>query len=504
MYQVVIVDDEPYIVEGIKNAIDWTGFGFEIALAAVSPIKALDYIGSRRVHLLITDISMPELDGITLIKRSKEANPLLSIIVLSAYDNFEFVRPALRHGAENYLLKPLDPDELTESVSQIAHHLQTREELSTSYGSAMLTFRSTFTEHWVKNILSSEELNTRAALLGINLNAGNYTVAVFSSKTQDDGLLSRFFNFLLSLLPGRFTAHFYFETPKQLVGILTSLHPDTDSVKNLVEHLNTTTLMLEFPVFCACGPTVRSSSEVSYSYQCARPLLLLKYTDAGDCFYSSMEPFPGMWQKLSANPKEVSMTEYTGIVKSIFKTLRTGQAAGHCAAFVLCHLYQSFFSEVDELPEKYPALFKILKSFPAESADIGSLELYTYSFIEACYSLYETTSETISPCVGAVIKAVREFSDKDISLKTLAARLNMSPSYLGNIFKQQTGEYFNDYLTEARLNYAIALIRNTDLKMKEIVEKAGFSSQTYFNRIFKRYYNTSPNAYRRQIKLEEL
>jgi len=105
------------------------------------------------------------------------------------------------------------------------------------------------------------------------------------------------------------------------------------------------------------------------------------------------------------------------------------------------------------------------------------------------------------PCVNAVIKAIEEFKDKDISLKTLAARLNVSPSYLGTVFKQQTGYYFNDYLTEARIRYAAKLIETTDMKMKDIVDEVGFSSQTYFNRMFKRFFNVSPVAYRRDKKL---
>ena len=107
------------------------------------------------------------------------------------------------------------------------------------------------------------------------------------------------------------------------------------------------------------------------------------------------------------------------------------------------------------------------------------------------------------PCVDACIAAVHEFSDKDISLKTLAAKLNMHPSYLGNVFHQQTGFYFNDYLNEERLKYAATLIETTDMKMKDIVDKVGFSSQTYFNRQFRRRFGTAPNTYRREIKMKQ-
>ena len=108
------------------------------------------------------------------------------------------------------------------------------------------------------------------------------------------------------------------------------------------------------------------------------------------------------------------------------------------------------------------------------------------------------------PMVDAVIKTIHEFSDKDISLKTLAFKLNVTPSYLGTVFHQQTGYYFNDYLTDARLKYAAHLLEHTDMKIKDIVDKIGFSSQTYFNRSFKRYFDTSPISYRRDKKIGNL
>ena len=110
MYKAVIVDDEPFVVEGLKNAIDWSGYNFELALCTTNPKEALAFLEQNPADLLVTDISMPEMDGIELIRRTRQINSLISILVLSAYDNFDYVRSAMRQGAENYLLKPLDPD----------------------------------------------------------------------------------------------------------------------------------------------------------------------------------------------------------------------------------------------------------------------------------------------------------------------------------------------------------------------------------------------------------
>jgi len=181
MYQAVIVDDEPVIVSGIRDALDWEGFGFEIALATTSPATVLSFLSVHPVHLLITDISMPEMDGIALIREAKSLVPLLSVIVLSAYDNFDYVKGALRYGAENYLLKPLSSDELSDSIRNVVSHVKEREVLNMNYDGTMLTFRSTFVEQWLKNLLTPETLLERAGLLGINLEMDNYTAVIFSA-----------------------------------------------------------------------------------------------------------------------------------------------------------------------------------------------------------------------------------------------------------------------------------------------------------------------------------
>ena len=112
--------------------------------------------------------------------------------------------------------------------------------------------------------------------------------------------------------------------------------------------------------------------------------------------------------------------------------------------------------------------------------------------------------QAYSPMIDVVIESIHSFSDKDISLKLLANRLNVSPAYLGTVFHQQTGYYFNDYLAEARLKYGAELLLTPNLKIKDIVEKCCFSSQTYFNRSFKRYFGTSPVSYRREKKISSM
>ena len=102
----------------------------------------------------------------------------------------------------------------------------------------------------------------------------------------------------------------------------------------------------------------------------------------------------------------------------------------------------------------------------------------------------------LHPYVRKTIEYIYSESNNDISLKTIAAEFNVSSAYLGQLFKSQTGKYFNDFLTSVRLEYSKKLIVETDMKVSDIAIQAGFSSQTYFNRIFKRVHGTSPREYR--------
>ncbi|MBQ8639105.1 MAG: response regulator [Lachnospiraceae bacterium] len=499
MYQAVIVDDEPIIVDGIAKAIDWSGFHIEVACAATDPQEALNYILSHPVHIVITDVSMPGLDGLQLIQKAKQSKPNLYVVVLSAYDNFEYVRTALRCGAENYLLKPLDPDELSDTISQIISHIQEREQLSQTYGQSMMTFRSAFTEQWVKNLLGGSDLVSRAELLGINLDADSFTSVIFSCPDGNETAMSRFFDRLLYHLPGHFTGNFFFETPSRLVSVLSPISHAEESVCDFLLPILTLMRNSEIPVFASIGTTVSGYSEVPKSYQQAVSFSFLEYADLSCAVYQEEPAITSSVQDaLKALPCDCSTVSPVAVLFDRYDP-------EICCRHVLSQWIASICREEYQLSDKYPQLAGLLPGYPkALSAAASDYRDFTLRFLTESFPVISKSQQTSYPMVDAVLKIIHEFSDKDISLKTLAAKLNVTPSYLGTMFRQQTGYYFNDYLADARLRYAAELLENTDLKIKDIVDRIGFSSQTYFNRSFKRFFGTSPVTWRRDKKLKEL
>lgn len=498
MYQVVIVDDESFVLEDLKKAIDWEGYNFEIACADTNPLNALTYIRTNPVDLLITDISMPEMSGLELILNAKETNPLLSVLVLSAYDNFDYVRTALRNGAENYLLKPLDPDELSESIRSVNEHLKERSKLSSTYGSTMLTFRSLFTENWVKGALDTDDFLTRADLLGINLALDNYTVCIFSSLNTEAEQMSMLFDWVLAACIGKYQSHFYFETPTCLVCILSSTTPESN-MEDFLSNVNKARPLFPFSFFVSVGNTVDNYEDVSDSYRNAHSYLFLQHTKMKELICSTLILPLNLHTVIEQSYSSADMDTYLKQLLDAFSPMLDTRKRMAFQLTVINHgLSQTNFEQ-----NKHPALLALLREIPGSGKYYNEIRDYMKKFVSACYEILQEHQKIQSgkyPCVDTVIQAVHEFSNKDISLKTLASQLDMHPSYLGNIFHQQTGYYFNDYLNEERLKYAAELMGQTGLKMKEIVDKAGFSSQTYFNRLFKRKYGASPLAYRREMK----
>lgn len=494
MNQAVLVDDEPYVVENLKNAIDWNGFQMEIGLASTSSTAALDYILSNPVSLVITDISMPDMDGLELIRKIKDAKPYIYVVVLSAYNNFEYARTALKYGAENYLLKPVDPDELSDAISQIAGHIQEREQLNSTYGQAILTFRSAFTEQWVKNLLPANEINTKANLLGINLNAARFTAVVFSCSKSSPDNMSKFFDLFLPCLPGQYIGSFFFETPTCLVGVLSPAESCTEEIPVFIRRIIHDAASAGIQIFACVGPSVSHCMDVHQSYTKASSHIWLEYTQAS-CYFCKEHSALEDAASAALLAYDQSFGEEEEPVRQLYK--RFPACASACTVLLVTIRIRQICRDSYKLFSEYPELCTLLADFPLKSQEVPGYIRYALHFLNRSGNLLSKINQSMYPCVDAVLKSVQDLDDKDISLKTLAARLNVTPSYLGTIFRRQTGYYFNDYLAEVRLKKAAQLLAETDMKIKDIIEKTGFSSQPYFTRSFKRFYNMSPASYRK-------
>ena len=123
MYKVLIVDDEQMIRMGIKEGLDWKKLGVGEVYTAASAREAIQIIEDEQPELMITDISMSEMTGLDLIREIRKRQLNMRILVLTGYDSFSYARQCLRMQVQNFLLKPVDEEELTENIRQQVEYL---------------------------------------------------------------------------------------------------------------------------------------------------------------------------------------------------------------------------------------------------------------------------------------------------------------------------------------------------------------------------------------------
>ena len=179
MYRVVIADDESIIRKGLRELVDWKKLGLELSAEAADGAQVLEHIKTFKPHILITDIKMPEMDGITLIKRVKESGLDTKIIIISAYSDYEFMKEAIKLGVDGYLLKPIDNDELTSNLSDLVIKIQNKEDRAQKIGSSAVRSAIAYIEEHYSERISLMHL---ADKLGMNT---SYLGQVFKKETGE-------------------------------------------------------------------------------------------------------------------------------------------------------------------------------------------------------------------------------------------------------------------------------------------------------------------------------
>ncbi|MBT2658608.1 response regulator [Bacillus sp. ISL-18] len=165
LLNVIIADDEPNIREGIRYSIDWNHIGMEVAAEAEDGEEALELALKYKADILLADLNMPIMNGLTLIKNIRDSLPKCSVVIISGYDEFSYAQEALRLQVEDYILKPIKPASLTEVLKKVASKLQTTRaqrkylEIASSHISQNTSFiQEQFCRNWVEGNLTADEI----------------------------------------------------------------------------------------------------------------------------------------------------------------------------------------------------------------------------------------------------------------------------------------------------------------------------------------------------------
>jgi two-component system response regulator YesN len=492
MYTVLLADDEKSILDALCDTIAWQQFGVDQVLRASDGRQALSIIRQQKVDLLITDILMPQMDGLTLIRILRREFPRLHCILLSGHGEFQYAKEAIRLNVENYLLKPLNRTELEETVEMALNNLYDGAERQRSWEDETL-FGDNLLIRWLNNAISPEELGERASFLDLNLFLPQFC-AVCIQKKHDDIAIRPFCQVLTHKLKTRYEVSFLWDKKGRHVFILGGHQLDAEFILSCFRELLPAYPVISQTAVCV-GEIVSSASKLSVSYQSAcRTLDALNLrtddfvthvcpqggTVRQDALYSRLER---LFHIADSGERSLRTQEFLALLLS--------SASAEDAYDLLSRaLMQLFIQSFPEKREPRSRLENRLRMDNAHSsADWGEL-------IDFTYLLYQHTLNELSPVVQRAVNYIQENYAQQISIKEYCVLCKMSTPYFGHLFKTETGMFFNNYLNQCRMCAAIALLHDTELKISDIAEKCGFSSDSYFISCFKKQIGLSPIKFR--------
>lgn len=512
MYKVMLVDDETLILNGLKELIDWESLGLEIVNTSLNGEEALKKFKESNPDIVITDINMPKMDGLELIKEIKNISKHTRFIILSGYDEFNYAREAIRLGIENYILKPINEEELEATLKNTIDKLNASSRIPVLEKKKIEILKENILYRWVTNNISSYELKEREFVLDINLGFSYYMAGIIKLKKCENGKTYENYCYVKGIVEKIVDCSVFRDLDNNIVVIYgsndyESMDRNVQSlIKSIEEALNEKSNLY---YFITSGSIENGYENVYKSYQMASKiqeyLLIYGYNKVitYDMFISLGN---------SSEHSEIDAKEFNRIflskdlknvetyIEEIFQKItdksKITPEGIYDTAIKIIFLMNQLSYEL-KLPgwdkkENVKKLITEILSFKT-TEEIKEVVLFkSREFI----SLVNEEQSSISPIVQQVISHMDKHYAEELSIKTLAQKYNINPSYLGQVFNKEIGQSFSDYLNKIRNEKAKELLLNTNLKVNDIAVKVGYIDTSYFYRKFKDYFGISPNTMR--------
>jgi two-component system response regulator YesN len=524
----VIVDDEPFIIEGLKRLADWEDYGVEITAHAFNGSAALDIIKKSPVDILVTDLKMPKMDGLELIRNVRKLDLDIRVIVLSGYNDFEYVKESLKYGIENYILKPVNEDELISTVKNTIAKIDDNINKLRMYQNNITLLRENVLYRWVSGGISSDELVQRSGFLGIDLGGSEYMVAVLRILSEQDpheitfdrALSSDEVRGIGSRTLGRIKNNaMFYGLKKDIVFIFYGSHGaidgiDTEKIKEAARGcIAKINAELDVDCFITLGNVAGSYKDVSRSYEAALEtqeyFLIFKQNNVIDSreIAARQQSFQHSDVKIDfAAFKNLVLSHKTEELSSFIDALY-GELSGiegmtpnylqNTAMELLFYIINFLKTIRIDTDHLYSDMKKI------NISRINTIKELTDSIKNICASIIELLSlkeNRTSPLINGVLSHISNNYAGEISLKTLSQIFNCNANYLGQVFKTEIGEFFTDFLNRFRIEKACGLLAGEHLKASEVSGMVGYIDQNYFYKAFKKYTGISPSEYKNYIK----
>lgn len=524
MYTVLLIDDEPSILEGLKKIIAWEEYGVSQVYTVTTAEQALSIMEREQISIMITDVCMQPVSGLELIELARKVSPETKYMILSGYDDFSYVKKGMALGIENYLLKPVDEEELITSLIHVEETIEKELSEKIRREANVGIIRNNILLRWLNNNIPQRELQEKSEGLQLDLNAENYWVAVISDTdsvgihTDTASWEEKYCTMENALAWYRTSfeesAYVTMNMQNQIVfifhGDFHSYEKEKLKLKNGMERMKN---LYGQQVYLAIGSVITNYKAVPESYKNALWLLHLNthmetntvrewVTDRGE--KSTLETMLSINTDCIRNSVEELNEEKTMALLEEFVTRLYKDASDEYWKELL------FFNQItmnilrcveyQDCPEVFEKAEKFLVEIHFGEKWNGPDYLVCLKEMASdVISYLKKRKEEHSPIVREMLKAVEQEYTGELSLAILAERFNGSSVYLGQLFKNETGDYFSEYLNKFRIEKAKEMLLEGKKSVTEIGTLVGYASKTHFFSNFKKITGMTPMEFKRNI-----
>jgi two-component system, response regulator YesN len=530
LLKLVIVDDEPIILRGLIETYDWEQMGFIIVGSVQNGEKAIEVIKETKPHLVLTDICMKQMSGLTLMEKVKEFDNSISFIVISAYRDFEYAQKACEIGAFSYLLKPLDDDKLKDTmkavydycISQI--HNRTKhdnwEKLLMQNGE---NFQQVIVQKYLENRIEDTKIKQVFSMLNQEIKNEDTYICVcvdvdISCKITNE----------LSFQADRFTLFDYLESVfgseykywsfekqngNRIFLLKTTNKSGIANIKRIMEEAKN---ILNSQIISAISTEYSGFTALQKSYQQAVSLFEMASEAGSSAFTVAKE----LVEEIQGN------TYSSDVEMMVLNSVRNNDTTELEAAF------GSFIYEISPKKNKKIYVHKLVINVELLLQDsYGLIEEVKNSFehfyanlinineskaVDICYKLLCNAIEERKKCTEtqnihyfseymsmAMAYIEENLHDESLTLASVAAKIYLNPVYFGRVFKTTKKASFKQYVLKRRMDLAKKLILEGKDSISSICGKVGMPNPSYFSQVFKQYTTFLPSEYKKECEIWE-
>ncbi|MDD3279389.1 MAG: response regulator [Lachnospiraceae bacterium] len=504
MIKVLVVEDETVIRNGLMKHVPWEKLGVGTVKAAENATQAFEITETFRPDIIISDIRMPGIDGITLCRKLREKYQDCQIIFATGYSDKEYLKAAINLRAISYVEKPICVDSIALAIEEAVKHV---------------TQNTKQKEAWLHSLLMDSE-NT-------GFDAGDdrcFSVQILHFKEEKDlrGRLEQLteqLNEFLNQQELRVFSEIY--NKDSLVFLFMGKNPMLpirmagEKIAEILSGTEDAALEKDTKWFLAGGKTVETTDKITESWQSALiSLKCLFFRGWNQCVQAQenshtifeRERQKPVWEQFTAAVTRKDPKEACEILERLRETLVRERILLNCDVRYLYYELNQILRRADQtfFPGELENLRREENSdFFDHAETLDEMHHYVKKHVRRTMTgTVESEEQKQNYLVKKVVDCIlRQYANPDLSIKVLADKVGLTPSYLSGLFKKTTGETIGQYMVNIRVKHAQYLMEDPQKKFYEIAELVGYEDANYFAKIFKKKTGCTPSEYKEKLLL---